>query len=143
MQEDNVQRAPYPTELKQLVDGLEYKPDWRIKLADIDRDGEGKETGLTLIVTTYYADSYHPDEIRPVNHFFPIPPATYDRRSWQRWLFNRFIDIETHEAMEFFQVDGDRPYAPSHGPGNDPYLVREVGTDIDRRTSFRGELNPE
>lgn len=36
-----------------------------------------------------------------------------------------------------------RPYAPSHGPGNDPYLVRELGTDIDRRTSFRGELNPE
>jgi hypothetical protein len=36
----------------------------------------------------------------------------------------------------------DRPYAPSHGPGNDPYLVRELGTDIDKRTSFRGELNP-
>ncbi len=26
-------------------------------------------------------------------------------------------------------------------PGNDPYLVREIGTDLDRRTSFRGEVN--
>ena len=26
--------------------------------------------------------------------------------------------------------------------GNDPYLIREVGTDLDRRTSFRGEVNP-
>jgi hypothetical protein len=44
--------------------------------------------------------------------------------------------------MEFFQVDGARPYAPLHGPGNDCYLVAELATDIDKRTSFRGELNP-
>jgi hypothetical protein len=26
-------------------------------------------------------------------------------------------------------------------PGRDPYYVREVTTDEDRRTSFRGEMN--
>lgn len=68
------------------------------------------------------------------------PPATYDQRSWRRWLFDRILDVEKHEAMEFFQVAGRRPYAPSHGPGNDPYMIREVGTDTDQRTSFRGDL---
>ena len=38
-------------------------------------------------------------------------------------------------------LDFVKPYAPSHGPGNDPYLIRETGTDADQRTSFRGELN--
>jgi hypothetical protein len=28
-----------------------------------------------------------------------------------------------------------------HGPGNDPYMVREVGTELDVKTSFRGEVN--
>lgn len=31
-----------------------------------------------------------------------------------------------------------RPYAPSHGPGNDPYLIREIGTVEDVETSFLG-----
>ena len=92
-----------------------------------------------------------PREIR-VNHYMPVPPAAYDGRSWRRWLFDQVLLVERHEAMEFFaltttsDVDGFtydpvRPYAPSHGPGNDPYLVREVGTDLDRRTSFRGDVD--
>jgi hypothetical protein len=36
----------------------------------------------------------------------------------------------------------ERPYAPNHGPGWDPYLITVERTAIDRRTSFRGELNP-
>jgi hypothetical protein len=50
--------------------------------------------------------------------------------------------------MEDFQIRDSpgsehvtRPYAPSHGPGNDPYMVREVGTTIDQRTSYRGVLD--
>jgi hypothetical protein len=69
-----------------------------------------------------------------------VPPAAYDRRSWQRWLFEQFRLIESHEAAEFFQIGGERPYAPSHGPGHDPYMIREVGTVEDQRTTFRGEL---
>jgi hypothetical protein len=49
------------------------------------------------------------------------------------------------EAGQLADLDSgyaDRSFAPSHGPGNDPYLVREIGTDLDQRTSFRGEVNP-
>jgi hypothetical protein len=70
-----------------------------------------------------------------------VPPAAYDVRSWQRWLFDRIGDVDTHERCEHFIVAGEHPYAPSHGPGNDPYLVREIGTALDVATSFRGEVN--
>lgn len=139
------QTAPYPAELRFLVTGLEYKQDWEFRLSDIERDPptthQGRSAGLTLIITITCPDSYHPDQLRSVAHYFPVPPATYDERSWRRWLFDRILDVEKHEAMEFFQIAGRRPYAPSHGPGNDPYMIREVGSDADQRTSFRGELN--
>ena len=136
----NRQEAPYPQELADLVERCTYRPRWRVRLEDMDR-GQGS-LGLTLVITTWTVDTYHPEEPIRVNHLFPVPPAAYDERSWRRWLFEQFLLVEQHECMEFFQIDGERPYAPSHGPGNDPYLVREIGTDIDRRTSFRGDLNP-
>lgn len=143
------QTAPDPEVLRYLIERLAYRPGWTFKLADIDR-GQGSE-GLTLIITTRGYDSYHPDrgENYRVNHYMPVPAAAFDSRSWQRWLFDQCLLIERHECMEFFAVHDSpgsehavRPYAPSHGPGNDPYLIREVGTETDQRTSFRGELNP-
>lgn len=154
------QVAPDPVVLRELVSNLAYKPGWRFVLADIDR-GQGSE-GLTLDITTLGYNSYHPDSgmTYSVHHYMPVPPAAYDRRSWRRWLFEQIVLVETHEAMEFFRferevpnrvgteifgtvVEVDRPYAPSHGPGNDPYLVREVGSVEDQRMSFRGEMNQE
>jgi len=139
------QTAPYPDPLKYLVDRLEYRRGWRFELADLDR-GQGSK-GLTLLITIHTMDSYDQDKRRSVVHYMLVPPAAYDARSWQRWLFDQCLLVERHECMEFFTIHDSpgsehsvKPYAPSHGPGNDPYLVREVGTDIDQRTSFRGEL---
>lgn len=152
------QTAPYPTVLAELVGKLQYRPGWTFALRDMDR-GQGS-MGLTLdIITTGY-NSYHIEdgENYRVHHFMLVPPAAYDRRSWQRWLFEQLLLIERHEAMEFFRFEYDtpnhigtevfgsnhhvdRPYAPHHAPGNDPYIVFEHGTEEDVRTSFRGELN--
>ena len=143
------QTAPYPQSLKYLVDRLQYRPGWTFRLQDLDR-GQGSE-GLTLTITTLGYNSYRPQdgETYQVNHYMPVPPAAFDARSWQRWLFDQLLLVERHECMEFFTVHDSpgsehsvKPYAPSHGPGNDPYIVREVGTETDQRTSFRGELNP-
>jgi hypothetical protein len=149
------QEAPYPTVLDALVRRLEYRDGWDFSLVDLDR-GQGSK-GLTLIIRVTTVNSYPPHEPLRVAHYMPVPPAAYDERSWQRWLFDQILLVERHEACEFFRIvqmdsylgqDGeqhrivDHPYAPSHGPGNDPYLIREIGTDEDRRTSFRGDMNP-
>jgi hypothetical protein len=136
------QTAPDPEILYELVEKLEYRPGWEFRLGDIDR-GQGSE-GLTLDIITCGYDSYHPDrgETYRVHHFMPVPPAAFDKRSWQRWLFEPLLLVERHEACEFFQIDGARPYAPHHGPGNDPYIVFDHGTDVDVRTRFTGEVLP-
>lgn len=142
MNDDRVLRqvAPYPYNLDELVERLDYRPGWVVGLEDLVRD-EGS-SGLTLVVTTVGYDSYHPDrgQTYRVRHLFPVPPATYNDQSWQRWLFDMLVKVETHEAAEFFAIDGERPYGPHHGPGNDPYIVFDHGDDEDRRTSFRGDV---
>ncbi len=137
----NTNCAPYPEVLDDLVTALHYKPLWTFDLEDLDR-GQGS-TGLTLSILIDTPDSYNPDVRRRVVHYFPVPPAAFDMRSWRHWLFARVLDVETHEAMEFFTIDGDKPYAPSHGPGNNPYIVRELGSDEDRRTSYMGVVASE
>ena len=143
------QVAPYPDILASLIERLDYRTDlgWKVRLADdLQRDKPGRHAGesrgLTLIVERHGRDTYNHDVPMEVWHYFIVPAATYDERSWRRWLFDRLGDVDTHERMEDFVIDGERPYAPSHGPGNDPYMIRELGTDTDRRTSFRGDLNP-
>lgn len=134
------QTAPDPVDLYELVDKVAYRPGWTFSLRDLDR-GQGSE-GLTLDIVTCGYNSYRPEQGQNyrVHHYMPVPPASYDRRSWQRWLFEQCLLVERHEAMEFFTVDGDHVYAPNHGPGNDPYIVAELATDEDRRTSFRGTV---
>jgi hypothetical protein len=137
------QEAPYPQALEDLVDRVSYRPGWAFKLAHIDR-GQGSK-GLTLIIATRGYDSYNIDqgEHYRVNHYFPVPPAAFNRRSWVSWLFECLLDVEKHECMEFFRIDDQVVYPPAHGPGNSPYLVLTYGDDADRRTRFTGELNPE
>lgn len=142
--EPMTQSAPWPEALNDLVGSCLYRPDWMIWLEDADRDhdrdGNVTGAGLTLVIQTLGYDAYHPERGQNyrVNHYFIVPAATYNRASWQRWLFDQFVKVETHEAMEYFTIGGEHPYAPNHGPGHDPYTVRELTTDEDRRTSFRG-----
>ena len=142
------QQAPYPQALAYLVERLSYRPGWTFELKHLDR-GQGS-AGLTLIITAKTPDSYHPAQTIHVCHYMIVPAAAFDHRSWQRWLFDQLLLVERHEACEFFTIHDSpgsehavKPYAPSHGPGNDPYIVRELGTREDQRTSFRGEMNPD
>lgn len=154
------QWAPYPTILAELVSKLRYRPGWQFRLDDIERDPASSHGaaagGLTFIGITgtwtwpefagearYEGadDAYHPGTPRPVHFYFPVPAATYDEQSWRRWLFDCLLDVERHEAMEHFRIGAERPFAPNHGPGRNPYVVFEYATDEDRRTSFRGVLN--
>jgi hypothetical protein len=145
------QTAPFPEILADLVSRTRFGPGYEVTLEDLDR-GQGS-AGLTLVVLTHEQDTYHPESLRPVNHYFIVPAASYNRRSWQRWLFEQLSAVSRHEDAEWFRLRQDadepgaedyysRPYAPLHGPGNDPYLIAELTTGEERRTSFRGTLNP-
>jgi hypothetical protein len=139
MTETMTQTAPYPDKLADLVQRCRYRPGWGVWLEHEDRGQDS--VGLTLTICTNTVNSYPPHEPMRVRHLFIVPAASYDERSWRRWLFECYHQVEYHEAMEFFTIDGEKPYAPSHGPGNDPYLLREVGTELDRKMSFRGDVN--
>lgn len=145
-----MQAAPFPAELAELVDGLTYKPGWTFTLRHMVREHEDPSDdsspalseGLTLDVVSLTHDSHHPERglVYRVHHYVIVPPATFNRASWQRWLLEQLLLIERHEAAEFFRIDGEQPYAPTHGPGDDPYVIRELTTDEARRTSFRGTV---
>jgi hypothetical protein len=124
-----------------LLHRLTYRDGWLFRLENnLDR-GQGSR-GATLVITVQCANSAHPEEMIAVNHYMMVPAASYNERSWRRWLFDQIGLVERHERMEFYRLDGKAVYPPAHGPGNDPYMVLEYGTDEDRRTSFRGTLNP-
>ncbi len=138
----NTNEAPWPHELEKIVVQLAYRPGWRFALQHEDR-GQGSE-GLTFEVYSLGYDTYHVDrgEHYRVVHYFPVPPAAYNRESWARWVLDRLIEVETHECCEFLVVDGKRPFAPNHGPGWDPYVVRELNSTEAAETTFKGEHRP-
>lgn len=125
-----------------LLKRLTYREGWEFRLRDDYARGQGSR-GATLVITVTAPNSAHPEDMIAVNHLMMVPAASYNERSWRRWLFDQVGLVELHERMEFFRLNGKAAYPPAHGPGNDPYLVLEYGTDEDRRTSFRGFLNPE
>ncbi len=148
---ENLQVAPYPYELADLVSNLSYRAHegWSVDLVEDlarDKDPQGHVVGrgLTLSVLTKGFDSYNPDRgsTYRVYHYFIVPAATYNRGAWQRWLFDQLFKVELHECMEHFVIEGGRPFAPLHGPGDDPYVVHEYATDVQRRTRFTGDVLP-
>lgn len=152
------QYGPYPNDLENIVAHLHYRPGWLFTLSDIERDPESSHGaaagGLTLTITTLTHNSYDPALSKPfawreppsyrVHHYFIVPAATYNWTSWIRWVFDCIVKVETHECMEFFALESDdglvRPFAPTHGPGDDPYIIHEYASNKQRRTRFTGEV---
>lgn len=135
------QRAPYPEALATVVAAASYKG-WNLYLDDVDRDGTGPYVGqgLTLAVFAQVPDTYTGRSMGFL-HYFPVPPYDYDQRAWTRWVFDRLVQIETHEAMEAFKIGDRRPFAPSHAPGSDPYTIRELATEQDQSADYRGVVH--
>ena len=138
----NTQIAPWPHELEEIVDELNYRPGWRFSLVHIEdreHDPAKLSSGLTLEVLSDTMDTYNPEQRRPILHYFPVPPATYNRESWLEWIRDRLIEIEVHEACEYMQVDGKRPFAPGHAPGWNPYAIRTVISQEAAETDWLGQ----
>lgn len=99
-----------------LVGALTYKPGWEFKVG-----GPGHRF-LCVFATT--VDSADLTRQRCTQHMFEIP-AGLDGRQLVRWVFDRLLLAELHEAGEFFAVDGFRPYFPHHQDEGSPYELVE------------------
>ena len=114
-----------PPGLPDIIEKAKYKPGWRFWIETFIENGE--ERGVALHIISRTDDSYDHDKRISVNHEFLIPPASYNHDTWVAWLFDRIRDVESHEAGEFFMIDGVRVFGPHHGNGEDPYRVWHVG----------------
>jgi hypothetical protein len=121
--------------LRALIARVHCKPGWIFRLAE--EDG-----ALRLVILVPGLDSSTPNRRRPmdVQHFFPVPTATYNERSWRRWVFERCRDVENHELGEWFRDGAERPFQPLHGPGEDPYTVHEFRSEVDGLTTQDGSV---
>lgn len=139
------QTAPYPDDLADLVSRAHGFDGWTFHLEDGTWD-EGTVKGLRLIITIRHQNSYDHDEWRRTQFHYQVPITRWVRADWQRWIFDRCMDVWRHETGEnlsfeyerpTWDADGEaetrrvreRPFAPFHGPGRDPNRNVEVGID--------------
>lgn len=119
--------------LRSLVARASCKPGWTFRL-------HNEDGALRLVIGVTGANAAKPRERITISHHFPVPTATYNARSWRRWIFERCRGVENHELGEWFRINGERSFAPLHGPGEDPYTVHEFRDDVDRRTRQDGQV---
>lgn len=99
------------------VSTITYKPGWVFKI------GGPARQFLCVFATTI--DSMHPDRTRCTQHMFRLPVAPLTDREFARWVFDRLLLCELHEAGEFFQVGDRRPFFPHHQDEGSPYELVE------------------
>ena len=123
------------TALEALIPDITYKDGWTFRLDYMHRPTEhyaGSE-GLTLRIHAVVPNSVKPGETTYVEHWMAVPPTSWERHAWIRWILDQILLVEQHEAMEFYRINGYAPYFPAHGPGKDPYEISLTDAEIDRR----------
>lgn len=121
--------------LQQIVNETKCFPNWSFRLID----DEGAKRLLIQLRTFHNYDHTKPFT---VNHIHPVPIATYNAKSWRRWIFEQCIRTMHHEIGESLRFGNEelRPFAPMHGPGEDPYTVHEWRPESDALTTQDGSL---
>lgn len=131
-------------DLCQVVTALRYKDGWEFWLSQgctsgspvppSQRQATGALTSSSafpfllepvfLHVSVLALDSTDPEGERTARfvHTFAAPPPELVPE-WDRWLLDRIMDVERHEAMEFFTVAGRKPFNPGHGPEGRLYEI--------------------
>lgn len=135
------QTFPDPIDLREAVAELRYLNGWHLELGDDDEDRGQGCTGLTLSVYPANPDSYTGQPLN-TRFLYPVPAASYNRESWEEWLWARIEETEGHERAEAFRF-GDaerRPFKPAHADGWDPGVVRSVVSETVTNTPNAGRL---
>jgi hypothetical protein len=101
------------------VSRLSYKPGWKFKM--------GGPLGRFLCINVAVPDSRDTRDTWRPQFMFEMPEFDTDREG-VRWVFDRLLECERHEAGEFFTFDGYKPFYPNHQEG-DPYALVERWPD--------------
>jgi hypothetical protein len=123
--------------LRRIIAVVKFKPGVYFTLVD------DAEEGLRLrIKDSLCRDAYKPDDphVMGLNHYFPVPLTTWNEHSWRRWVFDCCLAYENHESGEWFRFDDERPFAPAHGPGENPYVINYIRSDVVARTTQNGSV---
>lgn len=121
--------------LARIVAETKCKPGWTFEL--VNDDG-----AMRLFIQIDGVNNYDHSRRFIVNHIHPVPIATYNEKTWRRWIFEQCQRTMNHELGESLRFGADelRPFAPMHGPGEDPYTVHEVRPEIDALTTQNGSV---
>lgn len=119
--------------LRRIVGETRCKPGWTFRLYF-------GEDGPQLIINIDSVNNYDHSERFVVNHVHPVPTATYNEASWRRWILEQCIRTMNHELGESLRFGDVRPFAPMHGPGEDPYTIHEIRPERDALTTQDGSL---
>jgi len=100
-------------DIREHLARVSYKPGWRFEAHDTEFEGPF----VRILVDV--PDSYNPGEATTLGINSIV--AVNDTDELDRWLINRIIRIESHEAREFYKRDGKIIFDP-HSEG-EPYHV--------------------
>lgn len=117
--------------LRKVVSEAKCFPNWSFRI--VDEDG-----ALRLVIKIKGHNNYDHDEPFIALHYHPVPITTYNEQSWRRWVFEQCRRTMNHEIGEALNFDGVRPFAPMHGPGEDPYTTHEIRSEQDALTTQNG-----
>lgn len=87
--------------LRELLRHFTYRPGWEFRVH------QGR-----LTITATVVDAYNPTQNIPLSFSQMIPLHTPNYFDWTRWLFDQVMNVERHEAREFFQINGVPVYDP-------------------------------
>lgn len=137
--------------LAAMVAVLRYKTGWRFRLdygatsaANTCFSGGGPNPAgstagpvtagwgwpVTLVICVRAEDTTEPGRWLNLEHRFAVPEGWDEpsrRMPWHRWLLDCVHRVEVHEMCEAFDVGGQRPFYPEHGPGAALYAITDRG----------------
>jgi len=88
-------------QLADELDRITYRPGWTFSIyTDVHQ-------GPTLRIIATVQDGYHPDNTIDLGINSRIPDIITTPDLFHRWLLWRVLEVESHEAREFFRIDGD------------------------------------
>jgi hypothetical protein len=93
--------------LEAMLARVTYKPGWRLEIRPSPAQGVQK----ALYVVAEIANSWRPEEDGYFGRSAPIPPSL-DKAAFYRFVFEEVLEMERHEAREWFRVDGVPPFDP-------------------------------